>query len=63
MLKANARRTGLAPMQLANTRGRVWVEGVVHRLTPRDAGLLLNRCPWCGVRIAPRERARKRATP
>ena len=25
--------------------------GVVHKRTPTDPGLMLNRCPWCGEHI------------
>jgi hypothetical protein len=30
--------------------------GVVHRLTKKDAGLMLNHCPWCGGNIEPEEK-------
>lgn len=32
---------------------RHWLAGVFYRKTPRDNGVLLNHCPWCGQSLIP----------
>lgn len=62
---ANASRKGLVLVQFSRfTDDGVTTRnvGIAHKEGPRDGGLMLNFCPWCGADIRPKE-APPRATP
>lgn len=45
----NARKKGLVLIQVTSLKtGKERVLGVAFKGDPRDNGVLLNMCPWCG---------------
>lgn len=49
---ANAHKRGLTTIVLMNlSTGNERLAGVAYRKGPKDKGLMLNYCPWCGEPI------------
>lgn len=51
-IQPNARRRGLAALQLASLdNGGLRTAGVVWKASSTDRGVVLNVCPWCGASL------------
>ena len=49
--EANDQRTGLVMVNVGTLQKPTRTIGVTHKKNSKDAGVMLNYCPWCGKNI------------